>query len=334
MELLLNYTLQQLRYLVAVADHGSVSAAARSLYVSQPGLSSAILHLEEIFGIQCFIRHRAKGVSLTPAGRLFVKEVRDVLYQASNLQQRAKELNQTIVGRLDVGCSSTIGPLLVPRILGKFHEDYPEIEVKLQDGDGYSLQAAVKEGRLELALLYDINIDPTFEKLALASFPPYVLLPKRHRLSRETSINLADLVDEPLLLFGSPEHPGFILSLFSSLNKMPTISQQVTNFELVRGLVAAGKGYSVLYTRPALNQSYDGSPVACIPISGKVPFANVVLASTGNKSHTSRAEAFITTCRSMLGSFDSPVFTKDEIPRKLASAALLEPTSNEVIGWA
>ena len=68
----MEYTLQQLRYLVAVADHGSVSAAARSLYVSQPGLSSAILHLEDVFGIQCFIRHPAKGVSLTPAGQLFV----------------------------------------------------------------------------------------------------------------------------------------------------------------------------------------------------------------------------------------------------------------------
>ncbi len=82
----MDYTLQQLRYLVAVADHGSVSAAARSLYVSQPGLSSAILHLEEVFGIQCFIRHRAKGVSLTPAGHLFVKEARDVLFRASNLR--------------------------------------------------------------------------------------------------------------------------------------------------------------------------------------------------------------------------------------------------------
>src|SRR5260370_21919786 len=107
----MDYTLQQLRYLVAVADHGSVSAAARSLYVSQPGLSSAILHLEEVFGIQCFIRHHAKGVSLTPAGHLFVKEVRDVLFRASNLQKRAKELNETISTRLAITCSSTTRPL-------------------------------------------------------------------------------------------------------------------------------------------------------------------------------------------------------------------------------
>src|ERR1700687_1182781 len=179
----MDYTLQQLRYLVAVADHGSVSAAARSLYVSQPGLSSAILHLEGVFGIQCFIRHHAKGVSLTPAGHLFVKEARDVLFRASNLQQRAKELNQTIAGRLDIGCYSTISPLLIPRILEKLHESYPDIEVHLQDGDSENLQERLKGGILEIALLYDFNIDPTFDKLSLLSLPPYVLLPKSHRLA-------------------------------------------------------------------------------------------------------------------------------------------------------
>jgi DNA-binding transcriptional LysR family regulator len=108
----MDYTLQQLRYLVAVADHGSVSAAARSLYVSQPGLSAAVLHLESVFGIQCFIRHHAKGVSLTPAGESIVKEARGVLSHASSLLLRAKELNQTFIGKLDVGCYPTIGSLL------------------------------------------------------------------------------------------------------------------------------------------------------------------------------------------------------------------------------
>jgi len=301
---MMDYTLQQLRYLVAVADHGSVSAAARSLYVSQPGLSSAILHLEEVFGIQCFIRHRAKGVSLTPAGHLFVKEARDVLLRASNLRQRAKEFNETISGRLDIGCCSTISPLLLPRILAELHETYPAIEVHLQDSDSDSLQARVRAGGVELAILYDFNLDPKFEKLSLLSLPPYVLFPQSHRLASESSINLGDLVVESLITFDQPDHWAYLRSLFPLHGREPVIGRKVNNFELIRGLVAAGKGYSILNTRSALDQTYDGSPVRCVPISGIVPPAPIVLASSGGNSHTSRAIAFIETCRSILDAFD------------------------------
>jgi DNA-binding transcriptional LysR family regulator len=332
----MDYTLQQLRYLVAVADHGSVSAAARSLYVSQPGLSSAILHLEGVFGIQCFIRHHAKGVSLTPAGHLFVKEARDVLFRASNLRQRAKEFNETISGRLDVGCCSTIGPLLLPRILAKLHTSYPAIEVHLHDGDSDSMQARIKDGGIELALLYDFNLDPRFEKLSLLSLPPYVLLPKSHRLALQASINLNDLVTEPLITFDQPDHWDYLSSLFPG--REPMVGRKVNNFELIRGLVAAGKGYSILNTRSALDQAYDGSPVTCVPINGVVPPAPIVLAS-GRKSHTSRAIAFIETCRSILDTFD--VQEGRWLPERHAIADRFPPSGlpldhgpSDVIGWA
>jgi DNA-binding transcriptional LysR family regulator len=300
-----DYTLQQLRYLVAVADHGSVSAAARSLYVSQPGLSSAILHLEDVFGIQCFIRHPAKGVSLTPAGQLFVEEAKDVLFRASNLRQRAKELNETIAGRLDVGCYTTIGPLLLPKILDKLHQNFPDIEVHLQGGDSQWLESRLKEGVIELALLYDLNLDPALEKLPLLSLPPYVLLSENHHLATQASIKLDDLASESLISFDRPEYIEYLRLLFAEVGRVPTIGRQVGEFELIRGLVAGGKGYSILNTRPALDQAYDGSPVKCIPISGIMPPATVVLASSGGQHYTSRAVAFLETCQLILGGFDA-----------------------------
>jgi DNA-binding transcriptional LysR family regulator len=300
----MDYTLQQLRYLVAVADHGSVSAAARSLYVSQPGLSSAILHLEEVFGIQCFIRHHAKGVSLTPAGHLFVKEARDVLFRASNLQKRAKELNETISGRLDIGCCSTIGPLLLPKILAELHESYPAIEVHLQDGDADSLQAKVRSGGVELAVLYDFNLDLRFEKLSLLSLAPYVLLPQSHRLASKSSIDLEGLMHEPLITFDQPDHWAYVRALYPVNGMEPKVGRRVNNLELIRGLVANGKGYSILNTRSALDHAADGSPLRCISINGIVPHAPIVLASSGGNRITSRAAAFVETCRSILDSFD------------------------------
>jgi DNA-binding transcriptional LysR family regulator len=300
-----DYTLQQLRYLVAVADHGSVSAAARSLFVSQPGLSSAVLHLENVFGIKCFNRHHAKGVSLTPAGHLFVEDAREVLLRAAALQQRAQELSQTIAGRLDVGCCSTISPLLIPRILGKLHQMHPDIQVALQDGSGETIQARLQDGVIEVALVFDFAIDPRYERLELVSLAPHVLLPKTHRLAAQSSIELADLLDEPLILFDRPKHAQYLLSLFSGVGRAPTIGQRVGDSELIRSLVAAGKGYALLNARPALDHSYDGSPVACVPISGVVQSATIVVASLPSKSLTSRAAAFIGACRETMEEFDA-----------------------------
>jgi len=163
------------------------------------------------------------------------------------------------------------------------------------------MQARISEGGAELALLYDFNLDPRFEKLSLLSLPPYVLLPESHRLALQASINLNDLVTDPLITFDQPDHWHYLRSLFP--DRGPTVARKVNNVELIRGLVAAGKGYSILNTRSALDQACDGSPVACIPISGVVPPAPIVLAS-GRKSHTSRAIAFIETCRSILDTFD------------------------------
>ena len=191
----MNYTLQQLRYLVAVADHGSVSAAARSLYVSQPGVSAAVSYLEDVFGIQCFIRHHAKGVTLTPAGQSFVAAAKNVLVQAENLHHRADELNHTIRGRITLGCFSTFGPFFLPRILSKLRAIYPELSVQIYDGDTESLLRWLRDGTIEVGLMYDINCDPAFHfKHHLTSLPPYALMHSSHPLAARPSVSPSDLV--------------------------------------------------------------------------------------------------------------------------------------------
>ena len=156
----MDYTLQQLRYLVAVADHGSVSAAARSLYVSQPGVSAAVSYLESVFGVQCFVRHHAKGVTLTPAGHSFVAAAKNVLAQAQGLHHHADELSHTIHGRITVGCFSTLGAFFLPKILHTLRSSYPELTVQILDGDTESLLRWLREGTIEVGLMYDINCDP------------------------------------------------------------------------------------------------------------------------------------------------------------------------------
>lgn len=300
----MDYTLQQLRYLIAVADKGSVSGAARSLYVSQPGLSAAILHLEDVFGIQLFIRHHAKGVSLTPAGHLFVNEARDVVSRAFGLRQRAKELNQAISGALDIGCHFSIGPLLLPRILTRLHESYPGIDAHIVEGDGINLQSQLKKGTIEVALLHDYYLEPQLDTTPLVTLPAFVLISKGHHLARQASIALQELIGEPLLLFSRPEHGQYVESLFQ-FESRPTFGHQVASMDLLFGLVAAGKGYSILHIKPAYERAIDGGPVVCVPLREGAPPVTLAVVCAPGRAKTNRVNAFTEICRSTLSGFDA-----------------------------
>jgi DNA-binding transcriptional LysR family regulator len=301
----MDYTLQQLRYLVAVAEHGSVSAAARSLYVSQPGVSAAVSYLEGVFGVQCFVRHHAKGVTLTPAGQSFVAAAKNVLAQAQGLHHHANELNETVRGRITLGCFSTLGPFFLPKILDTLRATYPELTVQIHDGDTESLLRWLREGSIEVSLMYDINCDSSFfSKHHLTSLRPYALLPRSHPLAKKESVKPIELVDEPLVLLNYTHNADYLLSVFDGIAAPPNIKYRVNNFELVRGLVAAGKGYAILNLRPAADQTYDGGVVKCIPIESDTPPASIVLASVQSAKPSGRTEALISTCGKVMQKFD------------------------------
>jgi DNA-binding transcriptional LysR family regulator len=301
----MDYTLQQLRYLVAVAEHGSVSGAARSLYVSQPGVSAAVSYLESVFGVQCFVRHHAKGVTLTPAGHSFVAAAKNVLAQAQELHHHADELNHTIRGRITLGCFSTLGPFFLPKILDMLRSTYPELTVQIHDGDTEAQLRWLRDGTVEVSLMYDINCDSaTFFKHHLTSLRPYALLPRSHRLAKQELVRPTDLVEEPLILLNYTHNADYLLSVFNGIDTPANIKYRVSNFELVRGLVAAGKGYAILNLRPAADQTYDGSPVKCIPIECDTPPASIVLAKMQTAKPSGRTAALTDACRKVMQNFD------------------------------
>jgi DNA-binding transcriptional LysR family regulator len=301
----MDYTLQQLRYLVAVADHGSVSAAARSLYVSQPGVSAAVSYLENVFGVQCFVRHHAKGVTLTPAGHSFVAAAKSVLAQAQELHHHADALNHTIRGRISLGCFSTLGPFFLPRILQMLRSTYPELSVQIHDGDTESLLRWLRDGTIEVGLMYDMNCNPaTFSKHHLTSLRPYALLPGSHPLAHQSSVSPLELVNEPLVLLNYTHNADYLLSVFDGIATPANIKYRVNNFELVRGLVAAGKGYAILNLRPAADQTYDGGLVKCIPIKCDTPAASIVLASMQTTKPSGRTAALVNACSKVMKNFD------------------------------
>ncbi|WP_326712350.1 LysR family transcriptional regulator [Streptomyces sp. NBC_01474] len=297
-----NFTLVQLRYFLAAAELGSMTAAAHRINVSQSAVSTAVHHLERELGVQLLIRRHAKGLELTAAGERFLHELRGFLTHADELAESARSLGADLVGELAVGCFQTLAPFYLPRLLREFGERQPAVRVEVVEGDIPAVQESLRTGACELALLYDMDLDADIECEVLAMAPPYALVPEGHRLAGGGRARLADLADEPMILLDLPASRDYFRSVATKAGVEPRISHRTRSYETVRALVAAGYGWSLLNQRPAHDRTYDGSSVVALPLADPLPALPVVLAKLRGVRLTGRAQAFATACREALRS--------------------------------
>jgi DNA-binding transcriptional LysR family regulator len=306
----MQYTLKQLRYFTAAAEHRSVTAAARAIRVSQPSISEAIAHLEALFDLQLFVRHHAQGLSPTPAGERFLVEARSLLAHADDLRQSALGLADELAGELDVGCFITFASLLMPGLLSALAARFPDIRVRLHEDHTEALLAALRGGRFDLALTYDLNIGPDLAFAPLAEVPFHVILPARHRFARRTAVSLRDLAGEPLVLLGLPQSRDYFLSIFYGLGLQPQVAYETPSFEMVRGLVANGHGYSVMHSRPVSEQALDGMRLVYRPVTEKVRPTRLGIVRRGDARPRRMATAFADFCKEFLMSGPMAVRTQ------------------------
>ncbi|HEX9584660.1 MAG TPA: LysR family transcriptional regulator [Gammaproteobacteria bacterium] len=293
----MQYTLKQLQYFVAAAEHGNLTAAAQNLHVSQPSVSSAIAHLESVFDVQLMVRHKAKGVSLTPAGRRMAAKARSLLAHAAEFAEDSDVLAGSLSGNVEVGCFVTFAPFYLPRLLLSFADAHPEIRVNVHEGALDILQDRLAAGTCELALLYRLGIRDGVETESLTQLAPYALLANSHPLARRKSLSLRDLAGEPLMLLDLPHSRDYFRAMFLSCGIEPRVMHRSLSFEMVRGLVANGHGYSILNLRPHGDSSYDGGSVVCRPLKDPLPPLSIVLARLRGARLTRRAETFAAHCR-------------------------------------
>lgn len=296
----MSFTLKHLGYLVAAAEDGSVTGAARRLNVSQPSISAAIGQLEDRFGLTLFVRHHAQGLSPTPAGRRLVVEARSLLAHAEELRLGALGLGEALAGELQVGCFVTFAPLIMPGLLRTFGERYPEIRIRLHEEHLQGLVEGLRDGRFDCALTYDLGLGPDLEFQELGEVPLHALLPDGHRLAAETTVSLGDLAAEPLILLGLPQSREYFLSIFYSQRLEPLIAHESPSFEMVRGLVANGYGCSVMHSRPPSDLALDGRRLAYRPIRETVRPTRLGVARLARARATRMAAVFAAFCAEQL----------------------------------
>ena len=280
------FTLRQLEYLIACIAHGSIAAAAEAVSVSHPTISIAITKLEKQFGSQLLLRQHAQGVLPTSSAKKILGDVRVLLNYADELQSNALMTSEAIEGTVRLGSFITLAPIILPTLVKRLKEEFPNVYVKITEGTQENLIHELKNHKIDLALLYDIDLPNEIDTVSLSESSAYVALPKDHILREKTEISLNELVNLPLILLDVAPSRTFFLGLFEEQGLKPKIAHTSPSLELVRGMVGCGLGYSLLVTRPSGDTTYDGAKISIRPLKGANSKSKIVLSGLANLKKT------------------------------------------------
>ena len=170
-------TLQDLRYLVALVDHGHFGRAAAACDIGQPTLSTQIKKLEEQLGVTLFER-TTKSVSVTAIGAEIAGRARQILTDVEALLSAGRHVSGPLAGALSLGIIPTLGPYLLPWLVPALKQDYPELRLAIREDLTASLLERLLSHRLDAALVALPVPDDRLDTLPLFDEPFWFAEPK------------------------------------------------------------------------------------------------------------------------------------------------------------
>lgn len=189
-------TLQQLKYILAIEETGSISKAAELCNVAQPSLSIQLKKLEEELGVTIFDRSPQKGVIITEVGFEVLKQAKVVFQQISKLEDIAQTRTKKIQGLIKIGLIPTIAPFLLKTFIPNLVKKFPDLEISISESPTVELVHKLSHGSLDLAVLSAPNEAPTGLMERTLYFEPFfVFAAKGHSLLNKKQIKRADLVN-------------------------------------------------------------------------------------------------------------------------------------------
>jgi DNA-binding transcriptional LysR family regulator len=296
----LRFTLRQIRYFVAAAETGSIVRASEQIHISQASISAAISGLEADYGIQLFIRHHAQGLSLTRQGQHFLGHAKALLLQAGEVEATALELASKVGGLLELGCLSTLFPLLVPELVQALRARHEGAGVHAIAGHQPELMEKLRRGEIALALTYDLDLPPDLEFIGLAHLPPYAFVATGHPLARRRTVSLKELGAEPYLLLDMPASRDYFLALFRQAGVPPRIGGRFEHLDVIRSLVARGEGFSLANAQPRNRASLEGHQLAYLQLPGDLRALALGLATAPGLRPTQTTKAFVALCHELI----------------------------------
>ncbi|MFA7399830.1 MAG: HTH-type transcriptional regulator CysB [Sideroxydans sp.] len=241
--------LQQLRYLNEIVKNDlSISAAAATLYTSQPGISKQIKLLEEELGIDIFVRNGKRLAALTDPGKVIAEVAARMLLDAANLKQVGQEFKDQQVGELTIATTHTQARYALPPVVKQFIRHYPEVKLGLHQGNPTQIAEQVLSGEADIGIateslaLYD----------ELVTLPCYewhhcVVVPPKHPLLLEKRLTLKKLAQYPIITYDFAfTGRNKINQAFNEAGITPNIALTAIDADVIKTYVELGMGVGIV----------------------------------------------------------------------------------------
>ena len=252
-------TLQELRYLIALADKGHFVRAAEACHVSQSTLSTQLKKLEDYLGVSLFERNKHRLMP-TPIGAAIIERARTALDVVDEIRELARRDHEPMDGPLRLGVIPTLGPYLVPYVIPTIRTQFPKLHLFLREDLTANLLERLRHGELDALLLALPIHGEGLEFMALFREPFLVALPTGHALGQKKYINEKELANQCVLLLEEGHcMRDQALAICGFTTSAERDEFKATSLETLRQMVAAGVGCTLL---PAL---------AALPGVGSVP---------------------------------------------------------------
>lgn len=247
---------RELLYIKTIAEMGSVSAAARELFVSQPSLSQTLLRIEEQLGCRLFSR-TAGGLKATDAGRRYVVMANRVLKAYEDFRVELEEREALQGGRIVFGVTPLLGSILLPKVLPAFRRSYPKVSLDVVEENSRELDRDLTACEISFAIMhrYDGALGGHLDYETFDEDPFVVTVgPESGLLDRAAErdgypfpvVDVVDLASEPLVTVRARQRIRQVTdAIFVRAGVAPAVSLEVTSFLTAQNLAAQGMGYTL-----------------------------------------------------------------------------------------
>jgi len=259
-------TLQELRYLVALADCGHFGQAAEACFVSQSTLSTGLKKLEDYLGVVVFDRS-LKRVTPTPIGREIVESARRIVDEAARIREVASYAKDPMDRTLHLGVIPTLGPYYLPHVLTQVRAAFPKLRLLLREEMTPHMLEHLADGKLDAGLLALPIDDSNLEVAPLFVEPFLAAVPGGHPLAKLKSVNIDELAAAGLMLLEEGHCLRDQALEACHLQGIKSEEIRATSLETLRQMVAMGLGVTLIPTLAGAGINATGEQVMLKPIS-------------------------------------------------------------------
>lgn len=253
--------LRQLESFLAVADELHFGRAAERIHLSQPALSQQIKRLERELGVELFARTQ-RSVALTAAGAALLEPAARILGDTADLASIARRAADGTTGSLGLGYVGSALFSVVPPLMQALADEAPGIDVTMIERKTEEQLEAMRTGELDVGVIKQPQQPPAgFEVVPVFTETIGVALPDRHRFAGKEEIDLAELADDPFVIFPRAAEPDTFDTLMAACTDAgftARIAQTGTSLQTVLGLVASGIGAAFVVESVMENSRRDG----------------------------------------------------------------------------